>query len=53
MLPLIHVTAMWLGRSEWSLWCRKGKGMTEFRRPAGGQKTDVSVVREKDPDPPR
>ena len=36
VMPLIHVSALWLGRSgsEWRLWCRKSKGVSEFRRPA-------------------
>mmetsp|Transcript_8202 Transcript_8202/g.19381 ORF Transcript_8202/g.19381 Transcript_8202/m.19381 type:complete len:149 (+) Transcript_8202:435-881(+) len=32
VLPLVHVSALLLGRSEYSLWCRKSKGTSEFRR---------------------
>ena len=31
---LVHVSALLFGRSEYSLWCRKSKGVSEFRRPA-------------------
>jgi hypothetical protein len=34
VLPLVHVSALLFGRAEYSLWCRKSKGVSEFRRPA-------------------
>lgn len=34
VLPLVHVSALWAGRGEYTVWCRKSKQMSEFRRPA-------------------
>ena len=34
VLPLVHVSALWSGRGEYTVWCRKSKQMSEFRRPA-------------------
>ena len=34
VLPLVHLSALWSGRGEYSVWCRKSKHASEFRRPA-------------------
>ena len=50
VMPLIHISALWLGRSgsEWRLWCRKSKGMSEFRRPASSSSLGASGPRSPD-----